>query len=227
MNLAQRAAAAAQAYRDGAYEEAVQDYQALVDAGAGSADVWFNLGNAHYHTGARGKAAWAWENALRLAPRDEVVRRQLENLRAEAGVVRPAGDSVLHGVAARLDPAGFALVLLAGWIVGCGLVILRPHLRAPWRKTVAGLFAGLAFAGAVVGGTGLALVEWDRRAGWAVAIESVDLRQAPHEGAGVVGRLEEAARVRILRREGSWVLLDLGAGRTGWSRAGAIAPIGG
>src|SRR5690606_7900599 len=89
MNLAQRAAAAAQAYRDGAYEEAVQDYQALVDAGAGSADVWFNLGNAHYHTGARGKAAWAWENALRLAPRDEVVRRQLENLRAEAGVVRP------------------------------------------------------------------------------------------------------------------------------------------
>lgn len=224
--LMQRAAVAAQAYREGRFEEAARGYESLVEAGARSADVWFNLGNAHFHAGAKGKAAWAWENALRADPGDEAVRQQLEHLRSEVGEARVVSASTLHGIGARLDGGTAAHLLLLGWIFGCGILLLRTRLRARWRRVFAAFLAGLALLVAAVAGAGLALVELDRRAGWAVVIEPVELLLAPHEGAEGIVRLAETSRVRILRREGGWCLVHLDEGSSGWAPAAAIAAIG-
>lgn len=223
----QRAAAASRAYREGRFEEAAAAYEAMVEAGAGSGDVWFNLGNSHYHAGAKGKAAWAWESALRANPGDEAARQQLETLRAEVQHARVADRTLLEGIGARLDAEVAAHLLLIAWIFGCGILLLRRGLRSGWRRRFTAFLAALALVGAAFGGAGVALAELERRAGWAVVLRPVEARLAPHEGAEVLTRLGETSRVRLLRREGGWVLLRLGEEAAGWVQEEAVAAIGG
>lgn len=223
--LLQQAAAAARAYREGDFAAAARGFEALVEAGAGSADVWTNLGNAHFHAGELGKAAWAWENALRTRPGDEAVRAQLAGLRADAEGVQVVPGSAFHRIGARLDPGVAADLLLGGWILACGLLLVRTQLGTGWRRGLAGALAAFSLVVALFGGAGLLLVEADRRAGWAVVVDPVVARAAPHEEAEVLARLGAGSRVRILRQEGGWSFLLLGEEARGWAPAAQVRAI--
>jgi len=219
------AAKAHRAFREGDYDVAARHFEKLVEMGAGSADVWFNLGAAHYRAGRKGRAAWAWENALRVDPTDEEARASLERLReelprAEVRVQAP----LLDELGARLDGDAAAILLLAGWSLGCAFLALRRLLSA--RRGLATALAVLALLVAAVGAAGLYLVERNLRAGWAVVLEPVDLRAAPHDGAEAVRALPEGARVRVERQEGGWALLREEAGPGGWVPAEALGRVG-
>lgn len=216
-----KAAEANRAYRDGAFDEAAEGYQALLEAGARTGDVYFNLGSAHYQAGRPGPAAWAWESAIRARPGDEEARSHLERLRAEVGA-RAEPRPLAHRVGARIDGNLAGLLLLLGWTAFLALLFLR--LRRLGGRS-AGFAAGLALLVALVGGVGLGLVEAERRAGWAVILVPVEARLAPHEGAQSLLSLEEASRVRIERREGGWALLRLGEEARGWVPASAVAEV--
>lgn len=219
------AARAHRAFHEGDYQGAALHFERLVELGAGSADVWFNLGAAHYRAGRKGHAAWAWENALRVDPGDEEARAALERLReelprAEVRIQAP----LLDELGARLDGDLAAIFLLFGWGFGCAFLALG-RLRSARRGLASGL-AALALLVAAVGAAGLYLVERNLRAGWAVVLEPVDLRAAPHGEAETVRALAEGARVRIERLEGRWALLRAGAGPGGWVPAEALGKVG-
>lgn len=219
--LLRRAAEANRAYREGEFATAAEGYRALMDGGARSGDLYFNLGSALYQDGRPGEAAWAWERALRMEPGDEAALSQLERVRGELGVgAEPLPFA--HRLGARLDGNLCSLLLLVAWIAFCGLLLLRRRIG----PRVASLAAAIALLGALLGGTGLYLVEAERRAGWAVVIRSVEARLAPHEEAESLSSLKEASRVRIARREGDWALLRLGESARGWVPGSAVAEIG-
>src|SRR5690606_2150151 len=127
------AARAHRAFHEGDYQGAALHFERLVELGAGSADVWFNLGAAHYRAGRKGHAAWAWENALRVDPGDEEARAALERLReelprAEVRIQAP----LLDELGARLDGDLAAIFLLFGWGFGCAFLALG-RLRSARR----------------------------------------------------------------------------------------------
>lgn len=220
------AAKAHRAFREGEFSEAARHFEELVEQGAGSADVWFNLGAAHYRAGRKGKAAWAWENALRVDPGDEEARAGLERLRAELPRAEVRVEAPLvEEIGARLDGNTTALFLLLGWGFGCAFLVLGRRLRA--HRTLASLLAALAFLAALVGGAALYLVERHRSAGWAVVLEPAQLRSAPHDGAEAIRPLAEGSRVRVERFDGSWALLRGGEGPGGWVPSAALGKIGG
>ena len=61
----------------GNYQEAIALYEEILDEGV-SAEVYYNLGNAHYRTGNITQAIIAYERALALAPGDSDIRFNLQ-----------------------------------------------------------------------------------------------------------------------------------------------------
>src|SRR5436853_5395074 len=58
-----------QAYADGRFEEAANDYENLIRSGNWNANLFYDLGNARYRLGDFGQAVLNFERALALDPR--------------------------------------------------------------------------------------------------------------------------------------------------------------
>ena len=70
------------AYVRGDYQQAINDYEALLKQGA-SADLYYNLGNSYYRTEHITKAVLNYERALLLSPSDRDIRFNLQMARSK------------------------------------------------------------------------------------------------------------------------------------------------
>jgi len=70
------------AYDQGNYSDAIQDYQQILRQGIESASLHFNLGNAYFKSGELGEAILHYEKASKLAPRDQDIKYNLQIARA-------------------------------------------------------------------------------------------------------------------------------------------------
>jgi len=67
-----------QAYRQGKFSEAIQEYEQILQRGSVSGELLYNLGNAYYKAGNVGKAILNYERALRQMPTDDDLRHNLQ-----------------------------------------------------------------------------------------------------------------------------------------------------
>ena len=65
-------------YRNGNYEEAIKKYESILDSGVTSAELYFNLGNAHYKLDHIAPSIYFLEKALLLKPGDKDIQNNLE-----------------------------------------------------------------------------------------------------------------------------------------------------
>ena len=138
-----------EAYRQGDYALAVEQYEGLLSDGVASADLYYNLGNAYYRTGQMGRAILNYERALRLKPSMSDARENLAL--AESKTVDRITPLPKFFVAqwidtlcVRISPVVWrivCLVLLA--LVGLSVVVMRLGASRNLRK--AGLMAGIPF----------------------------------------------------------------------------------
>lgn len=66
------------AYQDGDFEKAIDNYLKLVAAGIDNSTLQYNLGNAYFKRGQLGMAIACYDRALRLDPRNDDIRANLE-----------------------------------------------------------------------------------------------------------------------------------------------------
>lgn len=71
-----------EAYINENYHQAIELYEQIREMQWESSVLYFNLGNAYYQAGQRGKAILNYERALRLNPNDEATRHNLRIARA-------------------------------------------------------------------------------------------------------------------------------------------------
>ena len=187
-------------YEAGALRAAADSFAARAARHPRVAAHWYNLGATLYRAGSDGKATVAWTRAARLAPRDELVRRALRLLPADA-----ASEPLLDvGLA---TPEEWAAVGLAAWLALWVAVLLRR------RAAVLIPLAALAVAAALPGG-----LEWRRRAHaiGVVLASGTTVRGAPYGGAAVFGSLPAGAAVVLGRHHGAWVEVRRDDGVHGW-----------
>lgn len=77
------------AYEQGDYAAAIGNYRKLIDKGAASGKVHFNLGNAYLRHGELGRAIAHFRRGRNLLPRDE-------DIRANLTFARETGTRSLH-----------------------------------------------------------------------------------------------------------------------------------
>lgn len=65
------------AYNEGEYQAAINSYEKILENGETSAEVYFNLGNAHYKLNNIAPSVYYYEKALQLNPNDKDIRDNL------------------------------------------------------------------------------------------------------------------------------------------------------
>ena len=196
-------------YNHGGLSGAVDGFARRTAAAPEDPANWYNLGAAFYRLGLDGRAAGAWQQARRLAPRDRSVARGLDLV--------PPPES---GSAARLwgPPVTWrelALAALALWLAGWLLVATRGR-----RRREIGI-ACVALA-ALLGAGALASRLREQRQ-LAVLIGGTPLQLSPHERAPTVAPLDPGTALFVLRRAAGWAMVDAPGGRLGWVPSDSLA----
>jgi tetratricopeptide (TPR) repeat protein len=217
-------------YEQGRYTEAVQRYQALVDAGLAHAHLYYNLGNAYFRSGDLGRAVLNYQRAQRLSPRDPDIRTNLTLAQAQTqDHIGDADDGAAAGLLRRLfeytTPHELALGALVGWFAACGF--LAAAILVPSRRRRL-LYASGTVAILVVTdvlSAGLWLVDQHNRPPAVVVVDQITLRSGPDESYVAEFTLHAGAPVRVLEQRAEWTRILLPGELQGWAPADAFEQV--
>ena len=217
-------------YQEGDFGGAAASYEAVLAGGFESAEVYYNLGNAHFRLGSVGRAVLNYERAARLNPRSEDIQANLALVgQMLQDRIEPLPRFWVLSVVdwwmtliprGRLGPL-VALCYLALGVATVLLVLGRPPgWRAALRRAV---YASLA-ATVLLGGTLLARETGLGQPEEAVVMASeARVLSAPSEEGGLtVFTVHEGTRVRIDRRAEDWAEIVLADGKVGWLPLAAL-----
>ncbi len=207
---AQGAAPAETLYAHGALRAAAEAFTARVTTAPADPAAWYALGATRYRLGEDGAAAAAWLTALRLAPREDAVRRALDL------VPPPDPASRWRRLTPPVTPEELLLAGLAVWVLGWALVLAR---RLPRAASI-----GLLVVAAGLVGAGAGLRAWYGRP-VAVAVQETPLRGAPTGRAAPGRTLPPGSTLVAWRRFRGWTLVEAGPGELGWVPDAAIARV--
>jgi tetratricopeptide (TPR) repeat protein len=206
-------------FDQGKYLEAKERYEKLVEAGEGSANVFYNLGNVDYRIGSPGRAMLNYERALALDPRHPEALANLKLLREQSGAKLPALPWIVKVFASQ----PLTIWTLAAAVTGWTTIFAFAFLLTSVRREKGGLWF-LALLG-VIGLGFSSMGVWQGLKDQALGIitaKQTDARLAPAESAGVAETLPAGSRVRVLSERGAWIYCELpGAGR-GWIPEGML-----
>ena len=228
---AQTKAVADSSFVNGHYQEAIEQYEQLLQQGV-SAELYYNLGNAYYRTENITKAILNYERALLLSPGDGDIRFNLQLARSKT-VDKIVPESEMFFVTwyrslvnlASVDGwAHFALVMLA-----LAVVLLLAYLfgRQMWlRKT--------AFFGAVIMLLLFLLSNlfaWQQkkalvqRDGAIITDAAVTVKSTPDNTGVDLFVLHEGTKVKVEDEIKGWQKIKLPDGKEGWVGASQLEVI--
>ena len=227
------------ALAEGRHEEAATTYERLVALGFESPNLLYNLAVAQRRLGHPGRAIYALERLLRLAPGDDGARRFLDDLRTEVGKSRRRGEgtaglfprrSFLHAAAAGMRERDVALATLLASFLTFGILWVRRFARGETLRLGLGIAAPVAAALLLAAGVLLwAKIRLEPTAGEAVVLPPTGaaLHEGPTSGSPETFRLPEGDMVRVLSRAGEWSEVQDEGGRRGWVAPDAVGEIHG
>ncbi len=213
-------------YTQGQYAEAVEAYEAVLQSGLASGNLYFNLGNAYFRSGRVGRAILHYERARRFLPSDPDLAANLRFARSLTGaevcqpllwqgLVFPLAHRVATDQLVWLTSAAYSLLFVvfavyrlwprrpqwlryAGWGVTAGLVVITLSLvQQLWTS------------------------DWQRHA---VVLKQEDspVRFEPAASGTVHFAVTQGTRLRVLDvREGWWQVARCD-GRRGWIEKDAL-----
>lgn len=202
------------AYASGDFEAAARAFEPEARAPRPDPHALYNLANAYYQMGLRGRATYLWLRAAALDPRDSDIRY---NLRLVSGD-DPVLQSALPAVPLARDELALAFAIL--WCLAAAAWIahrLGHSGRARWFG--AGLLAGALAAGAFLARVAL---------GDPVAVtltEDVALRGGPALQSETILELPAGTALHVKEVRDRWLLTDRPGVGQGWvnrSEAGVL-----
>ncbi len=213
-------------YTQGQYAEAVEAYEAVLESGLASGNVYFNLGNAYFKAGRVGRAILNYERARRLLPSDPDLAANLGFARSLTGaegcqpflwqrLVFPLAQRVATEQLVGLTSAAYTLLFVV-----FAVYRLWP-LRPQWLRSV-----GWGVAACLVVSI-LSLVQQLRTSDWqrhAVVLNQEDtpVRFEPAASGTVHFSVSQGTRVRVLDVREDWWQVARCDGRRGWIEKDAL-----
>ena len=189
------------AYVRGEYQQAITDYEALLKQG-GSAELYYNLGNAYYRTENITKAVLNYERALLLSPGDRDIRFNLQIARSKT-----------------IDKIVWARVALISLTLVIVLLLVYLFASRIWLRKV-GFFGGILLLAVFVFSN---LFAWQQkqnllfRKGAIVVSPSVTVKSTPAKNGTDLFVLHEGTKVDITDASmRGWLGIRIADGKEGW-----------
>ena len=201
-------------YAAGDFPGAIGAYEGQVRRGEFTANLFYNLADAYYRQGNRGRAVLNYQRALILDPAHSEAAANLAFMRGQ----KPPATSVHPAWIAETLPW---LTAVAGWLAVAGLVVAISGRR----RRVAGLSLMALGLAACAGGI-VAIGTFDDGAAATVravvVMDSAPALYAPADNSKVITTLTAGGEVRVLSDQGAWIYTLLSDGTRAWVSADKI-----
>jgi tetratricopeptide (TPR) repeat protein len=212
-------------YMDGKYEDALNTYLEILQAGYESGNLYYNMGNACYRLNMLGHAVLYYEKALFFIPRDPDLKFNLYYIRKlTKDAVDPPKDmisGILFWTGSMTVNELFLLFAVINLLFWC-LLIIRLFIKKEWTFYIilillaVWIITGISWAWETFSDTA------DDRA--VVLPEEINVFSGPDEREKLLFQLHAGTIVVQERKEDNWKLIRLDEKR-GWVRHSDIEKI--
>jgi tetratricopeptide (TPR) repeat protein len=220
-------------YQAGQYEQALESYQKILNAGYESGPLYFNMGNCSYKLSRIGQSILWFERAKRWMPADEDLKTNLAlaNLAVVDKIEIPPEFfffKIIHFIVYLIPKPILLIAVIAFYFLAVGSFILWMLGRKNFWRSVG--LRGAATFGVFFAVSGIILlsqIREDRARREAVILASkVDVMSAPGEQEGTeVFTLHEGTKVSLDREAGQWIEIILPDRKVGWVKKDALGVI--
>lgn len=210
-------------YNNGKYSEAIQKYEAILNNGEHSSEVYFNLGNSHYKLNNIAPSIFYYEKALQLSPNDQEIINNLgyaQNMTIDAiEKVPELGLSRFLKKAINLfsfDTWALLTVLFVLLLVVFFLIYYFTHSTN--RKRVS-FISSLSFTAIACLCLAFAFQKFsmDKKNKPAIVFAQEALvRTDPNLSGSEAFRLHEGTKVQVLDTVNNWKKIKIADGKSGW-----------
>ncbi len=220
------------AYNNQYYEDAINNYQKIIDAGFESADLYYNLGNAYFKNDEIPSAILFYEKALKLKPNDEDIRYNLDVANGKiVDKIEPVPELFYKrwwrsfynmfsaDTWAKVSVGGFIL-----FIILLSFYLLSKLIRI--RKIA--FFSGLVVLVITLFTFAVSLQKYhhlthDREA--IVFTPTITVKSSPNPNSVDLFVIHEGSKVEIRDQVGSWYEIRIANGSVGWLPESALKTI--
>ncbi len=213
-------------YNEGKYAEAIDTYNTILDTKNHSADLYFNLANAHYKLNNIAPSIYFYEKALQLAPNDNDIKNNLsfaQNMTIDAiDVIPDAGFSkLLKSITNAISFDNWARIAVG--LVFCFVVLFLVYYFA--YLTV---YKRLTFMGSVLSLILLCIsltfafhkYNIDKKDNPAIIFaQESKVRSDPNSKSEESFRLHEGTKIQVLESYNNWKKIKLSDGKMGWVKS--------
>lgn len=210
-------------YNEGKYAEAIDNYNVILGTDNHSADLYFNMANAHYKLNNIAPSIYFYEKALQLAPNDDDIKNNLsfaQNMTIDAiDVIPEAGLSkLLKSMTNTMSFDNWAKTAIG--LVFCLVVLFLIYYFAysTWNKRLT--FMG-SLASLVLLCISLAFAfhkyNLDRKDNPAIVFaQESKVKSDPNPRSEESFRLHEGTKIQVLESYNDWKKIKLSDGKMGW-----------
>lgn len=210
-------------YNEGKFQDAIDQYESILNKGQHSAELYFNLGNANYKLNRIAPSVYYYEKALRLSPNDKEIQNNLafaQNMTIDAIEELPE-----VGVSKFMKKAinafsfdAWAKLSIAFMLLFVGLFITYYFMFSTSRKRMAFVSSNASLLLMLVclffAFQKYNLVQKDRPA--IVFSQEAEVKSEPNMRSAEAFKLHEGTKVQVLDTVNNWKKIKLVDGKTGW-----------
>ncbi len=218
-----------QAYQKENYQDAIANYESVLETGKQSAELYFNLGNSYYKLHKVAPAIYNYEKALQLNPNDEEIKTNLDFARKMAiddiKVIPKVGfNKLVADFTSKYHYDTWAWTAVVLSLLFLAFFVGYYFSGTAFRKRIffSGMF--LLLVGIAIS-ISAGLFEKNRLNSEKPAIVFADtaaVKNEPKMGSPDTFILHEGAKVYILESIANWKKIQLTDETTGWIEDGAI-----
>lgn len=210
-------------YNDGNYEQAIEKYETILDNGKHSAELYFNLGNAHYKLNHIAPSIYYYEKSLQLKPNDKEIKNNIafaRNMTIDAvdAIPEVGFSKFVNNISKSMTFERWAFLTVVLMLLFVMLFLTYYFTYASGKKRLA--FIG-SMAALVLSCLALSfafhnydLVEKDQPA--IVFAQESQIKSEPNLRSTEAFKLHEGTKVQILDTVNNWKKIRLADGKTGW-----------
>lgn len=210
-------------YNDGKYAEAIEQYEAILESGVHSAELYFNLGNANYKLNNIAPSVYYYEKALLLNPNDDDIKNNLayaQNMTIDAidNVPQVGFARIINNVVNTFAADTWAKMAIAGIIVFVLLFLMYHFAQATSRKRLAFIISVVSlFFGCFAVAMAFQKESLDKKDNPAIVFaQESRVKSEANKISEEVFRLHEGTKVQVLETYEDWKKIQLSDKSTGW-----------
>ncbi len=220
---------ATQQYADNNFKAAIQSYQSILNQGKTSAELYYNLANAHYKLGDIAPSIYYYNKALQLSPNDEDIKTNLALAKErKIDLIEPAPQTGLqnfvNGLISTYNFETWALWAIVGGFICLIFGVLYYFTPQTGKKRA---WFSLSVLGLVCAALCLTFAfqqfSIQKTHKYAIVFNKEETVHAePNPNASQVFVLHEGTKVKILDSFQGFAQIELADNKQGWISLQAI-----